>query len=529
MTLLFRTGPNWAIILACGVGIGCSSPSATIGHDAAASTGGAAGAGAGGASVGAGGKVGSDGAVGTSGATASTGGGTTGPGGSSGFGGGGSGGGSAIDGGAGVATGGATTDAAGATVGTDANVPRDAVMDGALLDTSVDAPSGGTRDTSDEAAIADVAPRVDASVQGFVHPGLLLTSGDLARMKEKIAAKSEPWYGQYTTLMNDQNSSATKAYNTPPAIIGRNAASAYATDRYACEADAVLAFQNALVFALTGQTAHAALAVKILNAYAAGVKHFDTLDPERDLEAAILGWLWVETAELVRYSGNTYTGWTAADIAIFGTWIHDVVYADTAYNATGVLVTPLPNGAGARGAFGLRTKMAIGIYLDDKTIYNEAVDYFFNGKGNGAPSYYILPSTGQTWEAGRDQGHAQGGLCRLMETAHMAHNQGNETLYAWQNNALSRAIEYIASYNLGNDVPYSLMQPFTTSWADTYPAISAIGRGEFQPIYELPYYYWHSIKGLNMPFTLQAIGKEVTETFSPQNDNPMFATLSYRQ
>ena len=61
-----------------------------------------------------------------------------------------------------------------------------------------------------------------------------------------------------------------------------------------------------------------------------------------------------------------------------------------------MLVTPLPNGAGARGAWDLRTKMAIGVYLDDMTIYNQAVDYFFNGQGNGAPQYYVDPTTGQT-------------------------------------------------------------------------------------------------------------------------------------
>ena len=41
--------------------------------------------------------------------------------------------------------------------------------------------------------------------------------------------------------------------NTPAPIIGRNAASAFAATRYPAEADAVTAYQNALVFALTGR------------------------------------------------------------------------------------------------------------------------------------------------------------------------------------------------------------------------------------------------------------------------------------
>jgi hypothetical protein len=368
-----------------------------------------------------------------------------------------------------------------------------------------------------------------AGSTGFVHPGLLLTTTDIARMKAKIAAHSEPWLTSYNTLLNNASSSATRAFTTPPAIIGRNAASAFANDRGPVEVDAVVAFQNALVFVLTGQTAHADQSVRILNAYVRGTQHFDAVDPERDLEAAILGWLWVSTAELIRYSGLNYTGWAAADITAFNNWIRNVAYADTAYNPTGVLITPIPNGAGARGAWALRTKLAIGVYLDDRTIYNQAINYFFTGQGNGAPQYYVNPVTGQTWESGRDQGHAQGGLCRLVETAHIAHNQGDETLYAWGTNGLLRAMEYIASYNLDNTVPYAPMQPFTLSFSAVYQTISAVGRGQFQPIYELPYNYYHSQKGFDMPFTLQAIGREGTETFSPQNDNPMFATLSYRE
>ena len=165
-------------------------------------------------------------------------------------------------------------------------------------------------------------------------------------MKAKIAAGSEPWLTSYNTLIANGSSSASKTFNPPAPIIGRNAASAFAATRYPAEADAVTAYQNALVFVLTGQTAHADETVKILNAYARGTQHFDAVDPERDLEAAILGWLRVSSAELVRYSGNAYTGWQPADITTFNDWIRNVVYSDTAYNPTGVLVTPLPNGAG---------------------------------------------------------------------------------------------------------------------------------------------------------------------------------------
>jgi hypothetical protein len=37
------------------------------------------------------------------------------------------------------------------------------------------------------------------------------------------------------------------------------------------------------------------------------------------------------------------------------------------------------------------------------------------------------------------------------------------------------------------------------------------------------------VLGFAMPYAKQAIAAEVTETFSAQNDNPMFATLLYRR
>ncbi len=78
-------------------------------------------------------------------------------------------------------------------------------------------------------------------------------------------------------------------------------------------------------------------------------------------------------------------------------------------------------------------------------------------------------------------------------------------------------------------MPYTPIQPFTTKDSGVYPSISATGRGMFATIYELPYHYWHDIRGLAMPYTLQAIMAEGTEQFSLQYDNPMFATLCFRQ
>jgi hypothetical protein len=303
------------------------------------------------------------------------------------------------------------------------------------------APSPGSSGTATAGAMS--APQ-----SGFIHPGLLITADDIARMKAKIADQSEAHYSSFTALRNDPESQANKTVQAAPTIIGRNDASAYASTRYTAENAAVTAFQNALVYVLTGEVQYADKAVEILDSYAKTTKHFDKADPERDLEAAILGWLWVSTAELIRTS--SYPGWSENARSQFNAWIYNVVYADTDYEPNGVLVTPLVNGAGARGAFGLRTKIAIGVYLDDRKIYDET-----------------SAMTSATARCSR--------IRRIYDT------------------------------------------------------ISATGRGQFATIYELPYTYFHTQLNLDLPCAKQAIEREGVELFSAQNDNPMFATLTYRR
>jgi hypothetical protein len=56
------------------------------------------------------------------------------------------------------------------------------------------------------------------------------------------------------SLAQRSRAERTETVQTPPAIIGRNSASAYASTRHEAKDAAVTAFQNALVYLLTGRT-----------------------------------------------------------------------------------------------------------------------------------------------------------------------------------------------------------------------------------------------------------------------------------
>ena len=77
------------------------------------------------------------------------------------------------------------------------------------------------------------------------------------------------------------------------------------------------------------------------------------------------------------------------------------------------------------------------------------------GQGSiGNAVFYIHPDgTGQWQESGRDQGHATLGPMLMAVICEIAWNQRVD-LYGEAGNRFLLGSEYVASYNLGNDVPY---------------------------------------------------------------------------
>ena len=145
-----------------------------------------------------------------------------------------------------------------------------------------------------------------------------------------------------------------------------------------------------------------------------------------------------------------------------------------------------------------RCRMACGIFLDDKDIYQHAIDVYLNARDNGSLPGYV-GETGQCQETGRDQGHAQLGLGAMCEICEMAWEQGDD-LWGALDNRLMKGIEYTAKYNLGYDVPFETWTDWTGLYNDwTEPG--EMGRGRIRCIYDMPYAHYVGRKGLKMPYT----------------------------
>jgi hypothetical protein len=113
---------------------------------------------------------------------------------------------------------------------------------------------------------------------------------------------------------------------------------------------------------------------------------------------------------------RTYSGWSVPDFARFKNMMFQVFYPMnhdflTHHNGDRCLTHFYANW----DLCNMTSVLAIGVLSDDRTIYNEAIDYFKNGGGCGAIGnvvYYLHPGNLGQWqvESGRDQGHVTLGM-----------------------------------------------------------------------------------------------------------------------
>jgi len=345
--------------------------------------------------------------------------------------------------------------------------------------------------------------------KGFVHPGILHTAADLERMRKQVAAGAQPYLDGFKTLQSHSQSSSDYVVRGGFEETGRKPSVKSAEH----ESDANAAYQNAMMWAITGRQAHAHKAIEILNAWSYKLKVISGRD--RILAAGISGIKFAAAAEILRH---TEAGWAAHDIAQMESMLTNVYYP--------VLkdMAGFANGNWALAA--LQTVMAIGVFTDDQAMFDRAVDWFYNGKDNARLTHYVINAAGQCQESGRDQQHTMLGLGYLSIVAEIAWNQGLD-LYGAEDNRILAGFEYTASYNLGNDVPFQETTDTTGKYHHT--SISSKGRGNFssRPIFEMVYNHYKHRRGMACPFTEAVVNKMRPEGPGFKGDHIGFGTILF--
>ncbi len=286
-----------------------------------------------------------------------------------------------------------------------------------------------------------LGPRLAA--QAFVHPGGLHTKEDLDRMREKVAAKEHPWIDGWDLLTKDRYAKAD--YKPAPQ---RHMAS-----RQRAQEDATAAYLNALRWAISGDKTAAACSVRILNAWADTVTEVPHGPDQPGLGGIPIGSFAI-AAEVLRDCPD----WPVADQEKFKRLLLDYFYPVCHDFLT------RHNGAEDNNYWAnwdtcnMRAILAIGVFCDDRAKFDEAVEYFKNGRGMGsiknAVPFLYPGGLGQWQESGRDLAHTMGGQGLLVEMCQIAWNQGVD-LFGAEDNRLLAAGEYTAQYTLWKGVPYT--------------------------------------------------------------------------
>ncbi|WP_151475891.1 alginate lyase family protein [Streptomyces albicerus] len=334
----------------------------------------------------------------------------------------------------------------------------------------------------------------EAAPATFTHPGMLHAYGELNRAKVRVAAGDDPWLSGWNRLTANSHSASTWTPRPQATIIRGGTGENYGI----LYNDIHAAYQNALRWKIAGTTAHGDKARDILNAWSSTLTTV-TGNADRFLAAGIYGYQFANAAELMR-------GYSGFDLERFKRMMLNVFYPLNNQFLTGHNDACITNYWANWDLCNMNSILAIGILCDDGAKYDQAVNYFKNGAGNGSithavPFVYDSQGLAQWQESGRDQGHTMMGMGQMGAFCEMAWSQGDD-LYGYGNNRFMKAAQYVAKYNLGESVPFT-----TYTWGtgqncaqQSHTVISSSGRGQVRPVWDILHYHYARRRGLSVPY-----------------------------
>jgi len=349
--------------------------------------------------------------------------------------------------------------------------------------------------------LASTSLRAQTSDAPFIHPGLLNTQQDYDRMRLMVAHKTHPWIDGWKELDSNRHSSPNWTPH-PTSLVVRGAGHANEPQNYASLfQDIAAAYAAGLQWQIKGHKSDADRAVEILNAWSYTLTAIHGTN-DKYLASGIYGYEFACAAEAIRY----YPGWKPEDFKHFQQMMLQIflpMNEEFLRHEKGHIDHSWANWDLAN----IASEMAIGVLVDRRDIYQAGIDYYLHGGGNGALQHMVWKlydgGLGQWQEAGRDQAHSTLGVGEAGVICQIAWNQGDD-LFGADDNRFLKGAEYVAKYNLGNEVPYTA---YINSDFPPQDKISPVGLGTGRPIWELLYNHYVVLKGLSAPYITEAAKK----------------------
>lgn len=355
---------------------------------------------------------------------------------------------------------------------------------------------------------------LEMQARKFVHPGILHTTKSIERMRAQIADKEYPAYGSFELLKSHHCSQADYQPFGPFEIISRDGEFRHTKSKM--EQDFSAIYQNALMWVLTGEKAHAEKSLELLLGYAGTLKRIPETN-DAPLLVGLEGSKIIYATEMLRH---TYKKMTVVQFNEISRMIREVFLPvmENFYHRK-----PYTNGNW--GPIVTKAYMAAAILWDNEEMYDKAVDFYLHANDNGTIAHYISGNTGQIQESGRDQGHCMLGIGALATVCEIAWQQGDD-LYSALDNRLMKGFEYVAKYNLGYNVPFAVWKDVTGKYSN-WTEISDKGRGRYMPVFEMVYNHFVIRKGMQMPYTEKVLQQIRPEGYD--RDQPAFGSLLFNE
>ncbi|MFJ6347925.1 alginate lyase family protein [Streptomyces sp. NPDC092046] len=357
------------------------------------------------------------------------------------------------------------------------------------------------------------AGRAEAAPTAFVHPGVLVSRGQLDFTREQVQAGAQPWKGAYGQMAASKYASLTRTPK-PRSVVE---CGSYSNPNHGCtdeREDALAAYTLSLAWYVTRDSRYARKAIEIMDAWSAVIT--DHTNSNAPLQTGWAGSSWPRAAEIIRY---TYTGWPQDRVDRFKTMLRTVYLPEVA------------NGSQSNGNWELSmTEAAIGIavFLEDRAAYDKAVAKF---RGR-VPAYIYLATDGSlpkaapgsgldtrdeivrywqgqatfvdglTQETCRDLTHTGYGLSAISHIAETGRIQGQD-LYPEVADRLRHALGLQSRYERGETPP---------SWL-----CGGTLRDHLGPVTEVGFNALHQRMGYAMSHT-----QALTEQSRPAGSNNLF-------
>ena len=268
------------------------------------------------------------------------------------------------------------------------------------------------------------------TAHAYTHPGIPLTIDDLDTVLANL--NNEPWKSGYAALQADSRSSLSYTMQGPFTTVSRNPDANLGAWRNDMQA----IYNLARMWYFSGNTAYAQKAHDILIAWATTQTTFGGVEASFDL--GDYAYRYAGGADILR---GTWPGWTAADTQTVQTYFTNVFWPNVAL--------PGPVMTGSQGMEQLLAAVAIAVFNDDTTKFNQVLSAFLTDGDSGLRDTL---ANGQAGDTGRDQGHTSLYVMNVAQIGEIFWKQGVDVFSVYDNRILAVG-DYYSRYNLPGSAP----------------------------------------------------------------------------